>query len=382
MKLEIFNKVLRTRMEMIRAYNFVQYTDEFNGPGSFTITIPTTEESIKYLNEDNFILFEDGIVGVIRYFGYSRDDRTTIQIKGYLTNGILNRRSFLLTSKYYDTLSNVSRQMVEDLIISPEDVVRRIDFIKLSELEQYTPESDKVRVQATGDKLGEFITKTFLPYGFGYELYPKIENYNAETDTLSNLSYLEYRVLKPKDRTIGNEDGNSPVVFSFELNNLSKLDYESDSTNYCSIAIVASEGEGQERKVIEVGESEKTGFDRIELYVDARDLQSENSDGTTITDEELEQLMKQRGLEKLTENKRFISFDGTITEGNISYKYKEDFYKGDYVSIIDKELNRVFDIQISAVTKSISNGVEYLDIEFGYDKLKINKIFKNKVGVL
>lgn len=382
MKLEIFNKVLRTRMEMIRAYNFVQYTDEFNGPGSFTITIPTTEKSIKYLNEDNFILFEDGVVGVIRYFSYSRDDTTTIQIKGYLTNGILNRRSFLLTSKYYDTLSNVSRQMVEDLIISPEDVVRRINFIKLSELEQYIPESDKVRVQATGDKLGEFITKTFLPYGFGYELYPKIENYNAETDTLSNLSYLEYRVLKPKDRTIGNEDGNTPVVFSFELNNLSKLDYESDSTNYCSIAIVASEGEGQERKIIEIGESERTGFDRIELYVDARDLQSENSDGTTITNEELEQLMKQRGLEKLTENKRFISFDGTITEGNISYKYKEDFYKGDYVSVIDKELNRVFDIQISAVTKSISNGVEYLDIEFGYDKLKINKIFKNKVGVL
>ena len=79
--------------------------------------------------------------------------------------------------------------------------------------------------------------------------------------------------------------------------------------------------------------------------------------------------MKQRGIEKLEEHKKFISFDGSIVEGNMKYTYKEDFYKGDYVSVIDKNNGNIFNLQIVSVTKSVSNGVEYFDITFGYDRL-------------
>lgn len=377
MNLEIFEKSNRTRIGMIKTYDFVQYEDEFNGEGSFEIQMPTTEESLMYLTFGNFILFDDGVVGIIKYKNDTEDDGTRITIKGKLTNNILSFRSFLLTASYYGTLSENSRQMVSDLMINNENEERNIYFVKLSTDEKYIPSSDKVRVQNTGDKLSKVISEMFLPYGFGYEMYPVIKDYDEETGQYSNLSEIEFRVLKPTDRTINNPGGNTPVVFSFELNNLKNMQYEEDGMEYNTVAIVASEGVGKERKIIEVGETEKTGYDRIELYVDARDIQSEDSEGNAIlTNEELEELMKQRGVEKLEEHKKFISFDGSIVEGNMKYTYKKDFYKGDYVSVIDKNNGNIFNLQIISVTKSVSNGVEYFDITFGYDRLKVKKINK------
>lgn len=97
-----------------------------------------------------------------------------------------------------------------------------------------------------------------------------------------------------------------------------------------------------------------------------------------LTQKELEELMKQRGLESLQEHQKFVSFEGTIVTGNMSYTYKKDFFKGDYVTVYSKELNRYVNLQIISVTKSISNGIEYLDIGFGYDRVKIDKIFNSK----
>lgn len=377
MKLEVFNKGNRTRNDIIRTYNYVSYKDELIGKGEFTIKIPTNEQSLTFLTIGNYILFEDGVVGIIKKVSNLQEDELEITINGTLTNGLLLNRSFLKTSSYYETVPNIARNMVTDLIINPEDEKRRISFIKLSEDEKYIPTlNEKIRKQNTGDKLLNVLSELFLPYSYGIELYPVIKNFNEQSGQYSNLDNLEFRILNPVNRTINNKDGNTPVLFSFELDNLSRLLYEEDETNYCTVAIVASEGEGKERKVIEIGELEKTGVDRIELYVDARDIQSENADGTTITEEELISLMNQRGLEKLSENKRFISLDGTINTGSMSYVYKKDFYKGDYVSVYNTDLNKYFNLQITSVTKSISNGVEYLDIEFGYDKVTMNKLIK------
>lgn len=93
---------------------------------------------------------------------------------------------------------------------------------------------------------------------------------------------------------------------------------------------------------------------------------------------ELEEKMLTRGLEKLSEHKKFVSVEGTINTGSMQYTYGKDFNIGDYVTVMSKELNKQINLQIISVTKSISNGVEYLDIEFGYDRLTIMELFKKK----
>ena len=97
-----------------------------------------------------------------------------------------------------------------------------------------------------------------------------------------------------------------------------------------------------------------------------------------LTDEELEELMKQRGMEKLLEHKRFISCNGTIATGGMKYVYGRDFKLGDIVSVYSQRLNIIVNLQIYKVIKSISNGVEYFDITFGKDRLTVKNLIERK----
>lgn len=377
MKLEIFNHVNRVRNDLIRTYSYVQYVEQFNGIGSFIIRIPWTDESILFLQYNNYILFDNGVMGIIRGITDTEEEGNELEISGYLLNGLLSKRSFLLTSSYYDTMPNIARKMVDDLIINPIDIDRKIDFIKLSTDSKYNPVfENKIRVQNTGDKLNEVIQEMFITEYMGYKLYPNIKNYNQQTGQEYTFESAEFRILKPTNRTIGNTEGNEPVVFSFEMNNLEKLFYAEDGTDYNTVAIVASEGVGQNRKIITIGDSTLTGVLRDELYVDARDLQTEDSEGNKITEEELIELMTQRGDEKLSEHQKFISLSATVITQETNFEYNKDFFIGDFVTVISKTLNRKFDLQITEVSKTISDGVEYLDFTFGYDKIQISKLLK------
>lgn len=278
MKLEIFDKETRNRLDVIKTFSYVEYKEEANSYGNFSIIMYPDEEIIQYLKFGNYILFEDGELGIIKGLKNYEQDVLQIEVYGFMCNHILTYRSFLKTTKYTGTVPQISRQMVTDLYINPADEKRKIDFIKLSDVPEYNPEiPGDITVQNTGDNLLNVLNDKFMDYDLLFSLFPNIVDYNEKMDKPVNLDSLEFRIRKPVNRTIDNPDGINPVVFSFELNNLSDLTYEEDGREYASVAIVASEGTGQQRKVIEVGETDKTGIDRIELYVDARDLQSDSS---------------------------------------------------------------------------------------------------------
>lgn len=374
MKLDVIDKATRSKVEMIRTYDYVQYVDEFVGEGKFQINLPASDVSLPYLVRGNYIVFERGIVGVITKVHDSQDEEMQIVVTGRLTNSILAIRSILRTERLSGTLTTVARQLVTNHFISPTDTKRKVALVTLATDARYIPDAISIAFCDTGTDVRKSIATTFAPYGYGFELYPVLTDYNEALGILHNLSALEFRVLKPTDRTIGNADGNTPVVFAFQFGNLARLEYEEDGNSYRSIAIVASEGTGEQRKLLEVGATEATDLDRVELYVDARDLSSVDSEGNAITETELLALMKQRGLEKLEGHKVFTSFDGNaIVSGEYRYVYGEDFYKGDYVSVIDDKFNRTFNLQITSVTKSISQGVEYFDIGFGFDRATVSK---------
>lgn len=90
----------------------------------------------------------------------------------------------------------------------------------------------------------------------------------------------------------------------------------------------------------------------------------------TLTEEELLELMEQRGLEKLEEHQVFTTFDGSIVTGDRKYVYNKDFFLGDYVSVYSTTLKKYVNLQVTSVIKTESGGVEHLDITFGKDRMK------------
>lgn len=91
----------------------------------------------------------------------------------------------------------------------------------------------------------------------------------------------------------------------------------------------------------------------------------------------LEEVMRVQGLQSLQEHQRFQSFDGTIITENGRYTYKKDFNIGDWVSVYSEKLKMLVDLQITGVSKSISDGREYFDITFGYDRQKTGQNTKS-----
>ena len=97
-------------------------------------------------------------------------------------------------------------------------------------------------------------------------------------------------MLEGKDRTIGNKDGNKPVVFSRDFENIISGSYEYNDDSFRNIALVAGEttdGSNNENAartflvVDQIGSENVSSFYRKELYIDARDLQSEYSEEAT-----------------------------------------------------------------------------------------------------
>lgn len=379
MILEIYDKVTRERIDIIRSYSFVQYNDYFNDIGTFTLTIPIVEKSLRNLLVDgNYILFEKDIMGIIKYFKKESVSSTTVTIKGFLLNQILTRRYFLLTTKYTGKVFEIERNIVNDMFISSDDVRRNIDYLVLSDT---YPDSEQTSLQNTGNSAAEEIQYLNNLYGYGYDLVPKIQKYNEAQDKLTNIESFIFVNRVPVNRTIGNSDGNNPVVFATSLNNLSDIIYESDNTEFCSIAIVAGEDSGQDRKVVEVGDTNSSGIDRIEMYVDARDIQSEDSEGQSIPEQDYLNLLRKRGLEKLNDNTSYVTFDGTvIVNSNNSYEYGVDFFKGDYVTILDEQLGIRVDLQITGITKSLTEKGEFIDVMFGQPKKSMYKMIRENGG--
>lgn len=97
------------------------------------------------------------------------------------------------------------------------------------------------------------------------------------------------------------------VRFSEDYGNLANLALKQSETGYKNVAYVGGAGEGAERTFVVCGDTDATGLERHEMFVDARDLKQE--DGQSWSD--YLALLEARGIEKLNEHNKglTVSFD-------------------------------------------------------------------------
>ena len=188
----------------------------------------------------------------------------------------------------------------------------------------------------------------------------------------------------------------SSVMFSQSLSNIANTDYIVDRSKLRNTVYIAGEGEGADRKWYNIDVNsditfgERTGWNRRELWVDARDIQSEQ-DSKTLTDAEYEELMKQRADEKAKDNDLSEEYKATVTDITKQYTYKKDYNIGDFVTIADEEIGMEIDAQITNVIVTRQGDRDIIDIEFTYgsrikdvieeSKTVIKKVEENNVNV-
>ena len=209
--------------------------------------------------------------------------------------------------------------------------------------------------------------------------YTALQNIAVDADLGFDIIFkprekkLLFKVTKGVDRSTVSvsDDGSKLVIFSTDLDDILSSSYYTNNQDVKTLAYVAGEGEGAERKHLTSGDNASSGFLRRELYVDARDLRTEilSEDNTviTITDDEYIELLNERGNEKLAERIEVETFEAKMrVAGEIQYVYGVDYFKGDKVIIQDTELGIQVIAKVTEVSQNYDDEYE-LVITFGYE---------------
>lgn len=357
MRMEIINHKFE-RLGVINKFNMIQYNPKYSGIGSFELSCALNEENKSLIVEDNILWIEDEYAGVIQYIDKSSDNE--IKAKGKLLSVVLNWRTVIKTYEANKLTTGIFEELVRlNFMADGERKIEGFTFIN------NVTDNTAIRYQVTGKSLSDIFQPLSETYDIGYEVYLNMEE-----------KAFEFTLFRGKDLTIGNKDGNKPVIFGTDFNNILKSEYVSDKNNYRNVAYVAGEGEGENRVVVEVKQTESAGFFRREIVVDARDIQKANSI-SRMTDEEYNELLQQRGKEKLSEFRKVESYDAELmSDARTGFVYGKDYFLGDTVSVVDKNLGVILSAKITEVTVTFAEDGYTVEPTFGfglptlYDKLK------------
>lgn len=295
------------------------WANRFRQCGDFQIHVSASINMLDLLQNDRLVIRnDDDMVGIIEHVQIETDDDTgdVLKVSGRCTRSIFSRRIVWNQTSLNTTTENAMRRLVTDALIDPAIPERKYTGLALAAAHGYT---DKVQVQYTGTNLLEALENLSAAKNYGFKVCLK--------DAMLVADFY-----KATDRS-ASQDENPRVIFSDEYDNLTETTYTEDKAGYKTVALVAGEGEGAARRRTVVGiHVDQAGLHRREVYVDARDVSS--NEGEIAEDEYMAQLAD-RGATALSEAPIVQSMEGTV-EPRQMYTYKVDYNLGDIVTVVNK----------------------------------------------
>lgn len=324
------------------------WTERYNGCGNFEFYTPINQELLKITKEIQkkmeskldcyaWLKEADGVM-IIEDLEMTTDTETGnhLIVSGRGLESLLERRIVWEQTSLDGNLQNGILRLINDAIISPKIADRKIPNFKFVASTNDDIKALTIRAQYTGDNLYDTALQICNTNGLGFDVI------------LDSDNSFSFTLTKGEDRSY-DQNKNPYVIFSPKYENIINSDYLESIKTLRNVSLVAGEGEGLARRTFTVGSA--SGLTRRELYVDARDIQSETSEGK-ISDAEYNKMLQQRGKEKMEECPYTKVFTGEI-EATKTFVYGRDFFKGDIVQIVNEygmeskvrvsEFVRVFD---------------------------------------
>jgi len=298
-------------MAVIDAYEAVEWTRRWRSPGEWQAVINRYATGAEFLKEGRFVSLPrrgQHLVGRIETLEGQQTDEGEISenwtVRGREAGVILQDRICLhgvSSGTGYDEQKNVvgetaMRHYVDVNAVNPTDPDRAIPGLVLAPVDQGRGSSVTVsaRFQALPDLLEQIALQSGLGWEIGYDFTGQ---------------QFVFTVLDGVDRS-------AEVLLSPRLGNCLVSGYRACLSDAPTLAVVAGQGEAADREIVEVGAA--AGWDRREVFVDARDLDATDA-------------LIARGEEKLAE----VGETTTLEVEYIptpTYRYGIDFDLGDIVS--------------------------------------------------
>lgn len=298
------------------------WTDRYNKYGDFELFFSTQSSIYQYINKKQYLAFSESDHMMIIETMLIDTNSTTgdiVKVSGRSLESLLYRRIIWGQTDITGTPHAIIKQILMESIINPSDTDRKINnFIFEDSTDSEILNMSSISLQLTGDYVYDVVTTICKAYGLGFKIY------------LDSLKRFVFKLYIGKDRSQA-QNVNPYVIFSPEYDNIVSSEYITSDTNFKNVSLVAGEGEGSARKMIQCGSA--SGLERREMFTDARDISSETDNGTLTTAQYNARLLE-RGNNDLAQNIEEEMFSGQA-ETTRTYVYNRDFFLGDYTQTSD-----------------------------------------------
>lgn len=350
---------------------------EYYGAGRFEIYAPLTDNSKALLQMGNFVTRRDeenaGIIEAVQYTD-SVQDGVMIIASGRMLKSIFDRR--LVYRLNGNTINPV--RISGNLASAIQGVVRAHAGAGASAARNMgvtigsnggitktitaaTEQGEESSRQSSYKGLLEFTDAILQEYECGALI-------RIDPDSLQMI----YDLYEGQDRSVGNTAGNTPITFSQDFENLLKAEYTVDTTALKNWALIGGEGEGLARFFATYAQSNLTGLQLREVFVDASSIPRKYQAEGSETEQEYTAAQYTTMLvgQAQTDLKELITtetFTGEINLTYSPYKYGKnaDFWLGDLVTIQDNVLGLYTTVRILKATEVQDDSGYLLTLEYG-----------------
>lgn len=240
LKMEVYSPFLEL-LGLLEIQNSVMWENKAFSAGSFTLNSLITEESKTLLVPENIIWIAGDDAGIIEYVQQETgEDGPYITVKGCNLTGALGR--YILWGPYNLTgpVPEIMRRLVDNCCIHPTlgdfPDTRIIPNLVLSD--EIDASGPSIRSQKNGGNLLDTLEELGTAYGvpFGVRFNPAVP-------------CMEFWARYGVNRSI-HQDSVEPVFYSTELDDVLSSEYSYNSQNWRNVALVAGEGEGNDRVMV------------------------------------------------------------------------------------------------------------------------------------
>ena len=352
---------------IIDYYKSLIWTERYREAGDFELYLLADTTAIGSIEEGYYLQIQgSNMTMIVEQFEITTntEEGNALIITGRSLESILDRRIVWPQTTLSGNLQNGVKTLITEALIRPvSDPSRKIPGFTFEDSTDPLVTNLTLEAQYTGDNLYDVIISICETYNLGFRITLE-ENPEVTVDNPGPYIF-KFSLYAGVDRSY-DQSVNEYVIFSSKFGNLISSNYLETQKPLKTIAYIAGEGEGAERKsevttILDGGE-EVIGIKRRELFVDARDISStvydDQGGSTTITDEEYSNLLIERGKEKLSENVITRTFEGEVENG-MTFSYGTHFFMGDIVQIVN-EYGLEGTSRVIEFVRSISpSGIEY-----------------------
>lgn len=328
---------------VLDSFSSLRWRRRYFEPGEFELHCPVYQKLQEGETEpvNNLSLIRPGNIihrldrteaGIIEGVSIETPEGSTseeITATGRMGSSVLDQRVVTPTLSFSGAVEDAMRKAVSDYSIS----ARPLPFMTLGAAIGYTPTCS---FQATGKTVLTVCTALSKASTLGFRARLDVQGKAWIFEVYQGTDHSEAQHTLPR------------VLFSEEYSNIQDPKYAIDTTGYANYAYVAGEGEGSDRVIIEVDQT--NGEPRRELWVDARDLQKGD-----LSDADYQAQLQQRGIEKLADVQKSEAFSADAID-TANFAYLTDWNLGDIVSMEKWGLR--LDQRITEVEEVFENGTE------------------------